>query len=93
MGLVSGGANVYQPEPWFVEFGMKDGDKTVIVRVSDNALGELEPDHMKRGMDHVAACDVHRERLEKIAARKYVDGQLERDGTILIRTSDLRRVI
>jgi uncharacterized protein DUF1488 len=67
-------------------FWGEDGDKRVRGVVSREALddhfsegGKLRPD---------AAFRAHRAEIEAFASRKYALGQLEPDGSIIIRTAD-----
>ncbi|MEJ0067386.1 MAG: DUF1488 family protein [Caulobacteraceae bacterium] len=68
-------------------FWGEDGEKRVRCLISREALedhfsdgGRLRPD---------AAFRTHRAEIEAFASRKYARGQLEPDGSILIRTADL----
>jgi Fic family protein len=70
-----------------VIFRGEDGTKRVLCVISCEALedhysqgGRLRPD---------AAFQKHRGEIEAFASRKYARGQLEPDGSVLIRTADL----
>jgi hypothetical protein len=39
--------------------------------------------------DKLGAFRANRETIEREARRKYVEGRMERDGSVLIRTGDL----
>jgi transcriptional regulator with XRE-family HTH domain len=67
-------------------FEGRDGDRTIRSAISGEAL----EDHFDGAdVDPIKVFRAHRERIEHEARRKYLDGRLERDGSILIRTEDL----
>jgi Fic family protein len=68
-------------------FWGEDGDKRVRCMISREALD----DHFSDGdrLQPNAAFQAHRAEIEVFASRKYVRGQLEPDGSVLIRTGDL----
>lgn len=67
-------------------FEGRDGDRTIRSAISREAL----EDHFDGDdVDPVKVFHAHRERIEHEARRKYLDGRLERDGSILIQTEDL----
>ncbi len=69
-----------------VLFSGSEGEKTVPCGISWDALG----DHFDGGdKDPVKVFCKHRERIEHEARRKYLAGQLESDGSVLIKTEDL----
>jgi transcriptional regulator with XRE-family HTH domain len=81
------------PDPQFsydlatgVAFRGEDGRKRVRCRISREALedhfsdaGRLRPE---------AAFNKHRAEIEALARRKYLGGQIESDGSVLITTQD-----
>ena len=69
-----------------VFFTGKDGDKTVQCGISEEAL----EDHFKGDRKGPLKIFVaNQERIEHEARRKYLTNHLEKDGSILIRTTDL----
>jgi len=69
-----------------VFFNGKDGDTVVKCAISQEALEDHFGDHNEAPLKIFKA---NRERIEHEARRKYLSGQLEADGSILIRTGDL----
>jgi hypothetical protein len=64
----------------------RDGDRTIRCAISREAL----EDHFGGdGKDPIKVFRTHNARIEHEARRKYLDGHLELDGSILIRTQDL----
>ena len=72
-----------------VNFTAQDSGKFVRCRVSHEAL----QDHCGLSSDQCAdarrAFDYNLARIRHVAARKYANGQLEPDGSVLVRTSDM----
>jgi Fic family protein len=68
-----------------VFFTGQDGPKIVRCAVSEEALA----DHFVDGGDPLQVFRAHRPAIEAIARRKYLSGQVDPDGRILIRTADL----
>ena len=67
-------------------FDGRDGDRIIHCAISREAL----EDHFDGDdKDPIKVFRAHRERIEHEARRKYLDGHLEPDGSILIRTQDL----
>lgn len=63
-----------------------DKDKQVLCAISREAL----EDHFKRGHKSLLKTyRANRGRIQHEARRKYLAGDLERDGSVLIRTGDL----
>jgi hypothetical protein len=87
MPLQTGGASGYR---YFggVEFGMKDGGKTVKVRVSDEALQDREP-QPQLGREFLKIFNLHRRAIEAAASRKYDAKLIGPDGIVIVRTADL----
>jgi Fic family protein len=69
-----------------VMFWGRDGEKRVRCEISREALD----DHFGGdGKDKVEVFSAHRRAIEDIARRKYLAGQTEPDGSVLIRTLEL----
>lgn len=70
-------------------FWGQDGEKRVRCRISREALD----DHFSDGdkLRPEAAFKKYRSDIEALARKKYLLGQLEPDGSVLIRTEDVRR--
>jgi transcriptional regulator with XRE-family HTH domain len=70
-----------------VAFSGQDNKKRVLCRVSREAL----EDHFSEGgrLRPEAAFKKNRSGIEALARRKYVTGQREPDGSVLIRTGDI----
>jgi transcriptional regulator with XRE-family HTH domain len=69
-----------------VTFEGRDGDRAIRSAISREAL----EDHFDGdGKDPVKVFRARKARIEHEARRKYLDGRLELDGSILIRTQDL----
>jgi transcriptional regulator with XRE-family HTH domain len=67
-------------------FEGKDGNKTIRCAISREALD----DHFYGNTnDPLKVLRANRDRIEHEARRKYLDGRMEADGSILIRTGDL----
>jgi hypothetical protein len=63
-----------------------DGAKKVQCAISEEALA----DHFERGAQPLVAFRAHREAIESLARRKYLSGQVDPDGHVLLRTADFR---
>lgn len=76
----------YDPNHMVVRFKGKDGTKIVPCAISREAL----EDHFN-GDDKelVKVFQANRERIKHEARRKYLDGRMEADGSVLIKTDDL----
>jgi transcriptional regulator with XRE-family HTH domain len=70
-----------------VAFSGQDGERRVLCRISSEALDDHFSDRDR--LRPVAAFRKHRKEIEALARRKYVSGQREPDGSILIRTGDI----
>jgi transcriptional regulator with XRE-family HTH domain len=70
-----------------VTFWGKDEDARVRCRISREALDDHFSDNDRLRPE--AAFRKHRIAIEALARRKYLLGQMERDGTVLIRTEDI----
>lgn len=70
-----------------VTFWGQDGEKRVLCRISRAALDDHFSEHDRLRPD--AAFRKYRRDIEALARRKYLLGQTELDGSILIRTGDL----
>jgi transcriptional regulator with XRE-family HTH domain len=83
--LQSGEANGYRYEGG-VEFGMRDGARIAICRVSEEALLALNKNARR---DYIAVFDKNRAMLEKIAIQKF-QASLMKNDIILIASSDVQ---
>jgi len=70
-----------------VSFEGKEGEKRVRVLISREALDDHFSDGDKLRPD--AAFKKYRSDIEALARKKYLLGQLEPDGSVLIRTNDI----
>ena len=61
---------------------------SLVVRVSDEALDDRERSSRAHA-DRLAAFQRHRYAIESVARRKQSQNQREKDGSILVTTSDL----
>ncbi|HWY42749.1 MAG TPA: DUF1488 domain-containing protein [Candidatus Sulfotelmatobacter sp.] len=69
-----------------VVFWEQDGEKRVRCEISQEALD----DHFGGdGKDKVEVFRANRKAIEDVARRKYLAGQTEPDGSVLIRTVEL----
>ena len=68
-----------------VFFTGQDGSKTVQCAISEEALA----DHFIDSGNPLQVFREHRSAIEAIARRKYLSGQVDPDGRVLIRTADL----
>jgi transcriptional regulator with XRE-family HTH domain len=64
-----------------------DGNTRVLCAISRDALDDHFSDRGR--LKPAAAFSKHRNEIEGLARRKYVLGQLEPDGSVLIRTQDV----
>jgi hypothetical protein len=72
-----------------VNFTALDGGKFVRCRVSREALQEHCGLRSNERADARRAFDYNLTRIQQVAARKYANGRLERDGSVLVQTSDM----
>jgi transcriptional regulator with XRE-family HTH domain len=77
----------YDSRDSVVRFEGKDGDVRIGCAISREAL----EDHFEGGSskDPLKVFHASRERIEHEARRKYLAGQVEPNGSVLIRTTDL----
>lgn len=69
-----------------VIFTGRDGDKKIMCAISREALD----DHFDAdGQDLVKVFRANRECIEHLARRKYLAGQWEKDGSILVKSADM----
>ena len=68
-----------------IRFQGRDGTHSVPCAISDEALS----DHFPQGETPLQAFQEHRETIEALARRKYLSGQIEQDGQVLLRTADI----
>jgi hypothetical protein len=85
MPLRTGAAELFGT---FVVFPMRNGDQTIAVHVSAEALQQLDSGNR---ISPLGQCETYRARLEAIASTKFDRGQIEANETIRIRitTDDL----
>lgn len=76
----------YDSDRMVVLFPGKDRAKQLVCAISREALDDHFQGNRK---DPLAVFSANRETIEHVARRKYLGGQLEPDGSVLIRTSDL----
>ena len=81
MPLTSGGENGWPYEAG-VAFGMLDGDRQVIVRVSHEALRD-KTGRKLAGDEYMEAFQEHRSAIERVASRRFDAGQIDADGAVL----------
>jgi Protein of unknown function (DUF1488) len=72
-----------------VNFTAHDSGKFVRCRVSCEALEDHCGLKSDQRADARKAFDYNLTRIQQVAARKYSAGQLEPDGSVLVRTSDM----
>ena len=73
-----------------VLFDGKDGDRSITCWISKEALTDhFDPD--ARGPDLLRTFQSNHDRIEAEARRKYLSGDLHRDGSVRIETMDLYR--
>ena len=72
-----------------VKFAMRDGGVLVPVLVAHAALQVIEWSPPGSG-DYLARFEKYRERLESIADKKHLRGQIEDDGSILVQRADVQ---
>lgn len=69
-----------------VIFKAKDGDKEIKCAISEEAL----EDHFGGdNKDSIKIFQANRERIEHEVRRKYLAEEVEADGSVLVKTSDL----
>jgi hypothetical protein len=68
---------------------MRDGGVIVSILVAHAALQVIEWSPPGSG-DYLARFDKHRNRLEQIAGKKHMRGQIEGDGSIFVQRSDVQ---
>ena len=72
-----------------VKFAMLDGTTLVGILVAHATLQSIEWSPPGSG-DYLARFERHRQRLERIASKKYGRGELEGNGSIIVQTADLQ---
>jgi transcriptional regulator with XRE-family HTH domain len=77
----------YESSRGTVAFWGQDGTQRVLARISREALDDHFSDRERLRPE--AAFNKYRRQIEALARRKYVSGQRESDGSVLIRTSDI----
>lgn len=66
-----------------IHFWMTDGARRVLVRVSREALEEVE------GRSGRSGFEAHRDAFAALAGKKFAKGQQEPDGSVLLRERDV----
>jgi transcriptional regulator with XRE-family HTH domain len=77
----------YEPSRGTVAFWGHDGAQRVLSRISREALDDHFSDRER--LKPEAAFKKYRKQIEALARRKYLSGQREPDGSVLIRTNDI----
>lgn len=72
-----------------VKFAMRDGGLIIPVLVMHAALQVIEWSPPGSG-DYLTRFEKHRVRLEQIAGKKHLRGQIEGDGSILVQRGDVQ---
>ena len=70
-----------------IVFWGQDGETRILCRISRAALADHFSDRDR--LRPKAAFKKYRRDIEALARRKYLSGQLEPDGSVLIRTADV----
>lgn len=74
---------------WGISFGMKDGEKTVPIGVTDHALRDVDPSSPVG--DKSARFGAYRYQYEDIASNKYDAGEIDHEGRVWIYPVDIAR--
>jgi transcriptional regulator with XRE-family HTH domain len=77
----------YESSPGAVSLWGQDGTQRVLCRISREALDDHFSDGDRPRPE--AAFKKFRKEIEGLARRKYLSGQREPDGSVLIRTNDV----
>lgn len=77
----------YESSRGSVAFWGQDGTRRVLSRISREALDDHFSDRDRLRPE--GAFKKYRKQIEALARRKYVSGQREPDGSVLIRTNDI----
>ena len=77
----------YETSRGTIAFWGQDGTQRVLSRISREALDDHFSDRNRSNPD--AAFKKYRKQIEALARRKYLSGQREPDGSVLIRTNDI----
>jgi hypothetical protein len=75
-------------ESEFIAFGATDGERSLTAKVSREALEDLHGS-TPPGADWVTLFDPLRARVENALQSKFDAGQLEPDGSLMLRSDDL----
>lgn len=75
----------YDPRKMSVIFLGQDSKKSITCEISAEAL----EDHFNNNYDYLKTFIKNHSRIEHEARKKYLNNQLEKDGSILIRSEDL----
>ena len=87
--LQDGGRNPYSVNESRYGFGARDGDRIVLVHVSDLALDALEPSADRRS-NYLGILMRHRGSIFEGAKRLYRDGRVEPSDVIFVKAGDIR---
>ena len=66
-----------------LRFRMTDGARRVVVRISQDALDDVQ------ARSGVTGFEAHRAAFAALATRKYAKGDREADGSIIVRPRDI----
>lgn len=70
-----------------INFWGQESDKRILMRITREALEDHFSDRDR--LNEEEAFRKHRKKIEVLARQKYLLGQLEPDGTVMIRTDDV----
>jgi hypothetical protein len=79
------GDRTLNPTTGAVHFRVENGGLRAVWRVSEEAL----QDHCNARSDYAEAFDGFANTVMEVANEKYERGEVEPDGTVFVRTSDL----
>ena len=85
--LARGTGKIYSDETGKVHFPMRNGEKTVHCSVTIEALQDLDPEHRTAGPNEL--FEMHRAEVEAAAIRKFNNGQVTKDGKVLVTSNNL----
>jgi transcriptional regulator with XRE-family HTH domain len=77
----------YESSRGTIAFWGQDGTQRVLCRISREALDDHFSDRGRSKPD--AAFNKYRKQIEALARRKYLSGQREPDGSVMISTNDI----
>jgi Protein of unknown function (DUF1488) len=92
MPLTRGQVRGYYPNTMTYRFDMRDGDREVQCGVSSAAMDDAERQANTQNHERNGQFTRLRDRIEEVAQRKYLAGQIEQgEPRVLITTRDLNR--